>query len=100
LGLGYTRGPAEDGGWFYRYEKALPSLGLRIELGFSGNGLPEENRVVALQAARFQPTGDGEECRPLGEVPQVLVSEVWADLQELSGAGTGFDAEWESKVGV
>lgn len=100
LGLGYIRGPAESGGWFYRYDRALPSLGLRVELAFSGNGLPEENRTVALQVARFQPTSPEEATRRLGEVPQVLVSEVFADLSELSGAGTGFDPDWESKVTV
>ncbi|HEY3445618.1 MAG TPA: DUF4132 domain-containing protein [Myxococcales bacterium] len=100
LGLGYIRGPAEDGGWFYRYDKALPSLGLRVELAFSGNGLPEENRTVALQVARFVPTTPGEPARPLGEVPQVLLSEVRADLKELSAAGTGFDPDWESKIGL
>ncbi|MGC4113872.1 MAG: DUF4132 domain-containing protein [Myxococcales bacterium] len=98
LGLGYVRGPAEDGGWFYRYDRTLPSLGLRVELAFSGNGLPEENRTVALQVARFQPTAEGSEPRQLGEVPQVLLSEVRADLLELSAAGTGFDPDWESKV--
>jgi len=101
LGLGYVRGPAEDGGWFYRYEKVLPSLGLRIELAFSGNALPEENRTVALQVARFRPTRDGEgPPRPLGETPQVLLSEVWADLKDLAAAGSGFDPEWESQIGL
>lgn len=99
LGLGYARGPAEDGGWFYRYEKALSTLGLTVSLGFSGNGLPEENRTVALGAARFVPRAGGDPL-PLGEVPPVLLSEVRADLAEIAATGGGFDPDWETKVGL
>src|SRR5262249_26089358 len=34
---GYTRGQAQDGGWFYDYQKTFPGLGLKVQLGFSGN---------------------------------------------------------------
>jgi hypothetical protein len=96
--LGYVRGPAEDGGWFYRYTKAFPSLGLQVELAFSGNELPETNRTVALGELSFERTGDDARTLRLGEVPAVLYSEVVADLEDIAQSGTGFDPAWQSKV--
>jgi len=97
--LGYVRGPSEDGGWFFQYVKVFPSLGLSACLRFSGNGLPEENRTVALGAFSFEKAGDGATgALTLGSVPPVLLSEVWADMEDIAGLGTGFDAAWESKV--
>ena len=102
--LGFTRGQAEDGGWFYTYEKQFPGLGLTAVLQFSGNGLPEENRTVALTEFSFERKsqhesfGMGRAGLPLRDVPQVLLAESLADLKLIAGAGTGFDPEWEKKV--
>src|SRR5262249_40599386 len=38
--LGYTRGSAGDGGWFWEYHKHFPSLGITATIEFTGNGLP------------------------------------------------------------
>jgi hypothetical protein len=105
--FGYTRGPAEDGGWFYEYQKLFPGLGLEVHLGFSGNGLPEENRTVALTSLTFrQPRSRDEQYSPLGdggglslnEIPAVLVAECYNDLRAIAATGTGFDPEWEQKA--
>ncbi|HEV3116498.1 MAG TPA: DUF4132 domain-containing protein [Gemmataceae bacterium] len=110
--LGYTRGPAEDGGWFYRYQKQLPTLGIEAVLEFSGNGLPEENRTVALvnlhfvrsaaadgaPAVSMMDSGRAEMRIPLGEVPVILLNECWNDLRTIAAEGAGFDADWEKKV--
>jgi hypothetical protein len=99
--LGYTRGPSEDGGYFSRYLKHLPGAGLTVELGFSGNQLPEEDRDVFLTGLCFLRAGEGGgQPRPLrlSEVPPVLLSECRQDLAEVAAAGTGFDAAWQSKV--
>ena len=53
LKLGYTRGQAEDGGVFYTYVKRFPTLGIEAIIEFTGNGLPEENRTVALETLSF-----------------------------------------------
>ena len=101
--LGYTRGAAEDGGWFYVYEKRFPTLGLEARIEFTGNGLPEENRNVALLALSFlRRAGERRESTTitLGEVPTVLLSECWNDLRMLAAEGTGFDPEWEKKTGL
>jgi len=98
--LGYTRGQTEDGGWFYTYEKHFPTLGITATITFTGNPLPEQNRVVALKTMSFRrkiPAG-GQAELTLGDVPAVLVSECWQDLRLLAAEGTGFDPEWEKKA--
>jgi len=98
--LGYTRGQTEDAGWFYTYEKHFPTLGIMAIVSFTGNPLPEVNRLVALRELSFQRmTADGRRAElTLGDVPAVLVSECWQDMRLLAAEGTGFDAEWEKKT--
>jgi hypothetical protein len=99
--LGYTRGPAEDGGWFHVYEKRFPTLALAAVVGFTGSPLPEENRQVALLELTFARLGEGVRdggALALGQVPKVLLSECWNDLRLLAAEGTGFDPEWEKKA--
>jgi hypothetical protein len=102
--LGYTRGQSEDAGWFYTYKKTF--LGLRLEafIEFTGNGLPEENRVVALKSLSFGGVGEqaggyrsSAHSLPLGKIPPVLLSEVWNDLRSIAAQGTGYDPDWEKK---
>ncbi len=106
---GYTRGQAEDGGWFYEYQKSFPGLGLEVHLGFSGNGLPEENRLIALTHLNFERKSAQESPAsmttwgrgagvPLKDVPQVLLSECVGDLRAIAAAGSGFDPDWEKKA--
>jgi hypothetical protein len=104
--FGYARGQAQDGGWFFDYIKSFPGLGLKVVLNFSGNGMPEENRTVALKGIAFQQSAAEEESMmqmsggmALDEVPAVLLSECYNDLRTIAAAGTGFDAEWEKKIG-
>ena len=76
--FGYTRGPAQDGGWFFEYLKRFAGLELEVHLKFSGNGLPEENRLVALTTLSFQRTSSQPDVDmrqggaiPLSEIPAV-----------------------------
>ena len=98
--LGYARGPGEDGGWFYRYEKRFPTLGIVAVISFTGSPLPEENRLVALKELAFQrEAADGHRAElTLGDVPTVLASECWQDMRAMAAEGTGFDPEWEKKT--
>jgi hypothetical protein len=96
--LGYTRGAAEDGGWFTRYEKRFPTLGLEVHIEFTGNSLPEENRPVALLALAIVRRGQSalEAVKlPLGEVPKVLLGECWNDMRTMAADGFGFDPDWQ-----
>lgn len=99
--LGYTRGGTEDGGWFYTYEKRFPTLGMSSVIEFSGNGLPEQNRTVALTCLRFQrhaASGGAPATLRLHDVPAVLLSEAYNDLRLIASEGSGHDPEWEKKV--
>lgn len=102
--LGYTRGQSEDAGWFYTYKKTFPGLKLEAFVEFTGNGLPEENRVVALKSLSFSSLGgqasgylSAGHSLPLGKVPPVLLSEVWNDMRSIAAQGTGYDPDWEKK---
>ena len=71
---------------------------------FTGSPLPEENRAVALVAAKFVRARKGQRSSyglqlALNEVPPVLLSEVWNDLHQIGAAGSGFAADWRNKVG-
>ena len=101
--LGYLRGAAQDGGWFFEYRKSFTGLGLDAVIEFSGNGLPEQNRKVALQRLYFarQKPDDGSGRReevPLAELPPVLVAECWNDLRTAAAEGTGFAEDWEKQT--
>ncbi|HEY3529330.1 MAG TPA: DUF4132 domain-containing protein [Nocardioides sp.] len=97
--LGYTRGQAEDGGWFFTYDKRFPTLGIIATIGFTGNGLPEENRTVALTRLSFRRETEGRSVElTLGDVPAVLVSECWHDMRLIAAEGTGFDPDWQKKT--
>jgi hypothetical protein len=97
--LGYTRGQAHDGAWFFSYEKRLPTLGIVATVNFTGNPMPEENRLVALKELSFRrETSDGYRGQlTLGDVPAVLVSECWQDMRLLA-EGAAFDPDWEKKT--
>lgn len=100
LKLGYTRGAAEDGGWFHVYEKRFPTLGLVAVIEFTGNPLPEENRTVALLNLSFSASG-GESWQRgklhLTKVPKVLLSECYNDLRLIAAEGSGYDPQWQKK---
>ena len=101
--LGYERAQAEDGGWFTQYIKPFAGIAINAVLEFTGSPLPEENRAVALLEVKFvrarkgQRSGFGGQLA-LGEVPLVLLSEVWNDLHQIAAAGSGFAADWRSRV--
>jgi len=98
--LGWARGQAEDGGWFLVYRKHFTAAGITAVLEFTGNALPEENRVTAITGLLFErqaPDGSSEPCM-LSEVPTPLLSECWNDVHEIAAQGTGFDPDWEKKA--
>ncbi len=102
--LGYERAQAEDGGWFTQYIKPFAGVAINAVIEFTGSPLPEENRAVALVAAKFVRARKGQRSSyglqlALNEVPPVLLSEVWNDLHQIAAAGSGFAADWRNKVG-
>ncbi|NER84652.1 MAG: hypothetical protein F6K42_35060, partial [Leptolyngbya sp. SIO1D8] len=77
---------------------------------FSGNFLPEENRTVALTRLSFRQLPEEDEANyeadyydsdtglPLGDIPAILLSEIWNDLQAIAAQGNGYDSDWQKKV--
>lgn len=100
--LGYTRGAAQDGGWFYEYRKTFLQLGVEAVIEFTGNPLPEQNRNVALKRLYFTRKlahgGDISEELTLGELPRVLLTECWNDIRMAAADGPGFAADWEKQT--
>jgi hypothetical protein len=80
---------------------------MSASIGFTGNGLPEENRTVALTTLHFAHSAGEKESAyagtesnlTLAEVPAVLLSECWNDMRLAAAEGPGFDPEWEKKTG-
>jgi len=102
--LGYTRGQAQDGGWFFDYKKTFLLLGIEAIIEFTGNGLPEENRTVALLRLYFSrktdSSGPYNEELTLGELPRVLLAECWNDIRMAAADGPGFAPDWQKQTEV
>lgn len=84
LGLGWTRGPNDDGAYFSSYRKAFPTVGLEVILEFSGSELPEKSAPAELECVRFEVKGRPV---PLGQVHPVLYSETLYDMYRIAAKG-------------
>ncbi|MFT3887314.1 MAG: DUF4132 domain-containing protein [Arachnia sp.] len=93
---GYTRGYAEDGGWFTHYSKEFSSAGLTAMLEFTGSYLPEDNIPCATDTLSFH---RAHRPVPLSEVPDVLLAECYADYAALAALGP-FDPDFRDKAGL
>ena len=90
---GYTRGMAEDGGWFSEYTKDLPGAKIQVVIEFTGSFVPEEQIAAAVRTLSFRRAG---RPLPLVDVPPILLAESYADYVDVAGAGA-FDPDWEKK---
>ncbi|MBX7218387.1 MAG: DUF4132 domain-containing protein [Blastocatellia bacterium] len=104
--MGYTRGEMDYERFFNEYRKPFRSLNVQAVIEFSGtngevSGTKLEEHLIAITGFRFeQAAGKGKPAKvPLGEVPPVLLSTVWNDVRELAELGSGFDPDWNAKVG-
>jgi hypothetical protein len=91
---GYTRGQAEDAGWFSEYTKAFTGLKLTAVIEFTGSFVPEENITCATEKLYFR-RGRGKV--KLANVPPILVAECYADYAALAALGP-YDADYQSKA--
>jgi hypothetical protein len=100
--LGWQLGMAGDGGIIDTAVKPMPSHGIQVRLLMS-YGVPASSLGVAWRTAvgtlAFYPTGAQTPAMPLSDVPRVLLRESYAEVCEIAAAGTGFDPDWEKKVG-
>ena len=97
--LNYERDTAEDGGCFYGYHKYFGSLGIYINIEFSGSMLPEENIPAVLYNLYFSnKKGFKDRAIALDKLPKVLLTEGYADYMAVAKACSGFDPNWKDKL--
>ena len=97
--LSYERDTAEDGGCFYGYHKYFGSLGIYINIEFSGSMLPEENIPAVLYNLYFSnKKGFKDRAIALDKLPKVLLAEGYADYMAVAKVCSGFDPNWKDKL--
>ena len=97
--LSYERDTTEDSGCFYGYHKYFGSLGIYINIEFSGNMLPEENIPVVLYNLYFSnKKGFKDSAIALNKLPKVLLAEGYANYMAVANASSGFDPNWKDKL--
>ena len=97
--LGYERDNIEDGGCFYGYHKYFGSLGIYINIEFSGSMVPEENIPVVLYNLYFtNKEGYKDRAIALNKLPKVLLAEGYANYRAVANACSGFDPNWKDKL--
>ncbi|GHH66344.1 DUF4132 domain-containing protein [Promicromonospora soli] len=96
--LGYVRSQAEDAGWFSAYCREYPTLGITVEIEFTGAFLPEENITAAVSELVFRRTGTWGErgLFAIKDVPKVLLAVSYRDYLTVADGGA-FDPDWEKK---
>ena len=97
--LSYERDTTEDSGCFYGYHKYFGSLGIYINIEFSGSMLPEENIPVVLYNLYFtNKEGYKDRAIALNKLPKVLLAEGYANYIAVANACSGFDPNWKDKL--
>jgi len=90
---GFARTDSTDNGWFEAYVKEYRSLGVVVEIGFTGSTLPEENIAATVTTLTFR---RGRRAVPAADLPAVLVAVSYQDYVTVASAGQ-FDPDWEKK---
>ena len=97
--LGYKRDVIEDAGWFEGYHKYFASIGIYINIEFSGSFVPEENIPAVLYKVYFTENSRyTDKAIALDKLPQVLLAEGYADYIAVANASSGFEPNWKEKL--
>ena len=108
LGQGWYRGSVQDGGSYSTFYREDPTLGLGVELNFSGSFVGDENSEVTVYDAVFYKAGAvrrGSYCYDapkepdivaLGRVPARYYSEIVSQLARATASSTETDTGWKS----
>ena len=97
--LGYKRDVIEDAGWFEGYHKYFASIGIYINIEFSGSFVPEENIPAVLYKVYFTENSRyTDKVIALDKLPQVLLAEGYADYIAVANASSGFEPNWKEKL--
>lgn len=108
-GMGWYRGSVVDGGGFYTFYREDPSVGIGVELNFSGSFVGGDNDDVTVFDAVFYKAGTvqrGSYCYDepkkdnifsLGQVPARYYSEIVWQLERATASSTETDPDWRRK---
>ncbi len=113
IGMGWAKGPAMDGGGFYKYIRDDADCGLGVELYFSGAFIGDyasinEDDVTVYDAViyntetvQYDRKGWGdvakESALDLGNVPARYYSEIVYQLEKATATSTETNENWESE---
>ena len=105
---GWYRGSVQDGGGFYTFYREDSTLGLGVELNFSGCFVGDENEEITVYDAVFYKAGTvrrGSYCYDtpkesdillLGQVPARYYSEIVYQLTRATASSTETDPDWKT----
>lgn len=106
-GMGWYRGSVVDGGGFYTFYREDPTVGIGVELHFSGSFVGGENEMITVYDAVFYRAGTvargsycydepkKEDIFPLGQVPARYYSEIVWQLERATASSTETDPDWK-----
>lgn len=104
---GWQNGPGQDSGYVHAIVKPIPTLGLKAVIDVHGGMVPgyygEQEPIVAigpLYLVGIEEYESAQSARMLDGAPSVLLSELFADLQAMANAGTGFDPDFMKRAGT
>lgn len=108
-GMGWYRGSVVDGGGFYTFYREDPSVGIGVELNFSGCFVGGDSEEITVFDAVFYKAGTvdrGSYCYDapkkenifrLDQVPARYYSEIVWQLERATASSTEMDPDWRSK---
>lgn len=108
-GMGWYRGSVLDGGFFHTFYREDPSIGIGVDLNFSGIGVGCEDEEITVFDAVFYDAGTvdrGSYCYDvpqkehiilLGQVPARYYSEIVWQLERATASAAKTDPDWRSK---
>ncbi|MFC8800597.1 DUF4132 domain-containing protein [Promicromonospora sp. NPDC057138] len=91
--LGYKRDV--DDLWIRSYVKEYASLGVIVEIGFTGSALPEKKEPAAVTELLFRHAGRPGSV-PVADLPTTLVAVSYQEYVTVAEGGA-FDPDWERK---
>jgi hypothetical protein len=95
--IGYELGPGEDGGAVVIVKRRFPSADLEARISVRGLHATIMEQDVGLEDLHFGPL-DEYDTIELSDVPEVLLVETIADVNQIVAAGEGIVADWEKRV--
>lgn len=107
--MGWYRGSVQDAGGYYTYYREDPSIGIGVELEFSGLFVGDENEEITVYEAKFYKAGTvkrgsyvydevtKKNTFLLGQVPARYFSEIVYQLEKATASSKERNENWREK---